>query len=226
MIRFSQVIIFFIALLSAIAFVLPTASFAAGMCPAPTDTGTYVDPRSGRCYSASGPVGFNVIGLRYTCGPVACPGQAGTQGHTCITRESNGLCYAGVGISGFSNYYCTPTSNVPVACPGTMPLYLRVLSSRTGQGVANIPLQVTYEDKVPYASGKTTVVATDSFGNATMWNAVSGDHFMVKPLLANRFQMISPPQIGTTDNMGDQEMNTPWSCGQTPNRPCTFIMNW
>lgn len=199
---------------------------AAVDCPAATDNKIYVNPTNNLCYSATDPTsntGFNTIGgtPNAAC-QVLCPGGTGAlpQGHECIV-QMNGQCFAGTGPSGFNTPGCTAASQTAITCPSPMDLTTLVVDAQ-GNKIANVAINITYADAPPAAGGGQTVTSyTNTQGMVTTGGLLySGDHFIITPNLPG--YTFSPTQIGSNANLGDQEMNTSFSCGQTISNPCKF----
>lgn len=217
--------------------VIPSSVHAQAVCPAPGDTKTNFDTATNKCYSHSD-VGFNAglntQGGQTTCGPVRCPGDHTNpynQGNTCIVKKNN-QCFAGTGPSGFDTPGCTASSTTPLAgCPQPMGLRIQINDSQ-GKSLVN----TSFTAKIQYegsASGKNDgktkniPITTDAQGQATITGVLySGDHFIIS-MSGSIADTFMPTQIGTDTNIGDQEMNTPTSCGTqmengTYNKPCIF----
>lgn len=216
---------------------IPSSVHAQAVCPAQGDTKTNFDTATNKCYSHSD-VGFNAglntQGGQTTCGPVRCPGDHTSPynpGNTCIVKKNN-QCFAGTGPSGFDTPGCTAASTSPLAgCPQPMGLRIQV-NDVQGKPIPNATYNVTihYEDSAAGKNdGKTKIVSvkTDTLGQATITGVLySGDHFTLS-MSGSISDAFSPTQIGNNTNIGDQEMNTPTSCGTqmengTYNKPCAF----
>ncbi|HSW89229.1 MAG TPA: hypothetical protein VLG12_08750 [Candidatus Saccharimonadales bacterium] len=229
------VVIFISILFSFFILVGQLSKVMAATCPPDTDTKTNADTNTNPpvCYSNSDPLsntGLNTQGGTRTCGPVRCPGDNTSlysAGHTCIV-QTNGKCYAGTGASGFNATGCTQAGTTAITCPKPMTLTIKVQDEKGQPPLNNVTFMVTYADNPPgNTQGQQYPVTTDSSGIAIVSGKLySGDHFIIVPN-ANPNYSFNPPQIGSTTNVGDQEMNTATSCGTTLENgvvrpPCLF----
>jgi len=234
---FSSFIIFFILIFSPHQY--SYAAGSVGNCPQPTDTGAFTQVENDGtidCFSASGALGFNVIGLKKTCGPVICPLQwlyAGLKrGNTCIKKDKNGICHPGSIASGFFDADADPkacqvtdlTTQVP--CPTPINLYIKIVDAK-GDPVSDATVKINYEDSPPFdIQGKSLDVSSgngDANGIITVSGKLySGDHFVIIPQQGNYH--FDPPQYGDTTALMKMQMNTTYSCGQSSNNPCTFTV--
>jgi hypothetical protein len=212
----------------------------AAACPRQGDAGIYVDPSNGKCYSKTG-LGFNTTDASstVTCGPVLCPGSAQNlpQGNTCIYQDGNGKCWTGYGGSGFAPSVCTynQPAPTPVTCPSATPLTIRVADSNNN-GIPSVPLQIHYADSPPgNTNGNTISATTDTNGNAVVNGSLFvGDHFTITAsgpyqYVPNNWAPTSGKVIGNESDLGVEEMDTNWSCGQqlkdgTITTPCLFTV--
>lgn len=236
----------FISLLALFLFIYtgthPNIAHAAA-CPLPGDTKIYVDPATNLCYSESDPLnytGYNTIGgTRSSCGTggqVRCPGSTTNlpNGNICIVKNGT-QCFAGYGASGVYTPGCVAQSTTAIPCPTAKDALTLTIKVVDPQGVGISPtdtklkITITYEDSpspTNYVAGKTIITGTDSTGTATVKNTLySGDHFSITA--SSPFYTITPARIGNLTNIGQEEMNTSFSCGTQlengqNNKACTF----
>lgn len=197
-----------------------------------------IDPdNSIRCYGAKGGLGFATTGLQQICGPVLCPVEPAhdnlQRGQSCIRKDASGVCHPGTGASGFFDKDSDPNAcpgniNVTIPCPPSLPLYIKAVD-QNGNAVLDAKLKIAYNDAPPLnIKPKTTTIATQNADSTGVVKIVgmlySGDHFTITPLTENNASD-SAHMVGNSLKFFQEEMNAPFSCGQSASKPCFVLVN-